>query len=132
MLRTWIGEMKAKFTSILKMDSTRDFFFSEEFFTCDSQVTKKLAGAATRTAAWVTMGNEYRQMLMSMLTAHEGHGLLPMAVGLMRRYNEAGVPLPNLLYVDRDCYSRTGRSRAVAMFHEWEELVVRLDVWHLM
>ena len=97
------------------------------------QVTKKLAGAAARTAAWVTnVGNEYGQVLMSVLTAHEGDGLLPMAAGLMRRYREAGVPPPKLLYVSRDCCSGTGRSRAAAMFHEWEELVVRLDVWHLM
>ena len=50
----------------------------------------------------------------------------------MGRYADAGVPPPKLLYVDRDCCSGAGRSRAAAMFHKWEELVVRLDVWHLM
>ncbi|XP_048857960.1 uncharacterized protein LOC125725236 [Brienomyrus brachyistius] len=55
-----------------------------------------------------------------------------MATGLMRRYREAGVPPPKLLYVDRDCCSPVGKSRAAAMFCEWEELVVRLDVWHPM
>lgn len=97
------------------------------------QVTKKLAGAAAGTAAWVTnVGNEHGQVLMSVLTTHEGGGLLPMAAGLMGRYRDAGVPPPTLLYVDRDCCSATGKSRAAAMFHEWEELDVRLDVWHLM
>ena len=92
-----------------------------------------MAGAAAGTAAWVTnVGNEHGQILMSVLTAHEGAGLLPMAAGLMGRYDDAGVPPPKLLYVDRDCCSGTGRSRAAAMFHKWEELVVRLDVWHLM
>ncbi|KAL6473054.1 hypothetical protein MHYP_G00192420 [Metynnis hypsauchen] len=63
------------------------------------KVTKKLAGAAARTAAWATnVGNEHGQVLMSVLTAHEGGGLLPMAVGLMRRYREAGVPPPKLLH----------------------------------
>ncbi|KAL7851275.1 hypothetical protein AOLI_G00216310 [Acnodon oligacanthus] len=64
-------------------------------------VTKKLAGAAARTAAWVTnVGSEYGQVLMSVLTAHKGDRLLPMEVGLMRRYREARVPPPKLLYVD--------------------------------
>ncbi|XP_036072221.1 uncharacterized protein LOC118599933 [Oryzias melastigma] len=39
-----------------------------------------------------------------------------MATGLMRRYGLAKVPPPQLIYVDR----------------EWERLVVRLDIWHLM
>ncbi|XP_048848221.1 uncharacterized protein LOC125718410 isoform X2 [Brienomyrus brachyistius] len=123
-VRARIGEMKARVTSIfgsvLKMDSTK-------------KVTKKLAGVAARTMAWSTnVGNEYGQVLMSVLTAHEGDGLLPMATGLMRRYREAGIPPPKLLYVNRDCCSSVGKSKAAAMFCEWEELVVRLDVWHLM
>ncbi|XP_048840307.1 uncharacterized protein LOC125713326 [Brienomyrus brachyistius] len=123
-VRARIGEMKARVTSIfgsvLKMDSTK-------------KETKKLAGAAAGTMAWATnVGNEHEQVLMSVLTAHEGDGLLPMATGLMRRYHDAGVPPPKLLYVDRDCCSSVGKSRAAAMFCEWEELVVRLDVWHPM
>ncbi|XP_066522256.1 uncharacterized protein [Hoplias malabaricus] len=123
-IRSRISEMKARITSVfgsvLKMDSTK-------------KVTKKLAGDAAGTAAWATnVGNEFGQVLMSVLTSHEGDGLLPMAAGLMGRYRDAGVPPPKLMYVDRDCCSRTGRSKVAAMFHEWEELVVRLDVWHLM
>ena len=40
---------------------------------------------------------------MSVLTASEGVGLQPMAAGLMKRYLDAGVPPPKVLYVDCDC-----------------------------
>ncbi|XP_026185340.1 uncharacterized protein LOC113143926 [Mastacembelus armatus] len=92
-------------------------------------MTKKLAGSAAGTAAWVTnVGNEHGQVLMSVLTAAEGDGLLPMAAGLMQRYREAQEPPPRVLYVDRECCSLTGQTKVVAMFHEWDRLVVRLDV----
>ncbi|XP_055362612.1 uncharacterized protein LOC114850111 [Betta splendens] len=115
---------KARVTSIfgkiLKMESTK-------------KMTSKLAGKAAGTAAWVTnVGNEYGQVLMSVLTAAKGDGLLPLAAGLMRRYREAQVAPPAVLYVDRDCCSLAGRKHAAAMFSEWDRLVVRLDVWHLM
>ncbi|XP_049326002.1 uncharacterized protein LOC103025680 [Astyanax mexicanus] len=93
-VRTRIGEMKARVTSIfgsiLKMDSTK-------------KVTKKLAGVAGGTAAWVTnIGNEHGQVLMSVLTACEapvrGQGLLLWSWNV------------------QDC----------------GKLVIRLDVWHLM
>lgn len=59
------------------------------------QMTKKLAGTAADTAAWVTnVGNEHGQVLVSVLTAGEGEGLLPMAAGLMERYRLAGVAPP--------------------------------------
>ncbi|XP_067280417.1 uncharacterized protein [Pseudorasbora parva] len=117
-------ELKARVTSVfgsvLKMDSTK-------------KVTKKLAGAAAGTAAWVSnVGNEHGQVLMSVLTSHEGQGLLPMTTGLVRRYEAAGVAPPTLLYMDRDCCSAVGTSRAAAMFSGWSDLVVRLDVWHFM
>lgn len=97
------------------------------------QITKKLAGAAAGTAAWVTnVGNEYGQVLMSVLTDSEGQGLVPMAAGLMRRYREAGKAPSSVLYVDRDCCSTVGVCKVATLFHEWGELVVRLDVWHLM
>lgn len=81
-----LDEVKARVTSvfgsILKMDSTK-------------KVTKKLAGTAADTAAWVTnVGNEHGQVLVSVLTAGEGEGLLPMAAGLMERYRLAGVAPP--------------------------------------
>lgn len=98
-----------------------------------SQVTKKLAGAAANTAAWSTnVGNEHGQVLVSVLTAAEGHGLWPMAAGLMKRYRQAGVAPPAIMYVDRDCCSPYGQSQVKAMFSEWNDLQVRLDIWHFM
>ena len=98
-----------------------------------AQITKKLAGAAAGTAAWVTnVGNEYGQVLVSVLTAAEGDGLANMAAGLMGRYRVAGKAPPKVLYVDRDCCVTVGTSKTADMFHEWHELEVRLDVWHLM
>ncbi|KAI4819904.1 hypothetical protein KUCAC02_027906 [Chaenocephalus aceratus] len=119
---TRLDEYKARITStfgsILKMDSTK-------------KVSTKLAGAASDTAAWVTnVGNEYGQVLISVLTCSEG--LSSMAAGLMRRYRLAGVPPPQLIYVDRDCCRRDGVSKTAALFQEWGQLVVRLDIWHLM
>ncbi|KAM4596304.1 uncharacterized protein V3H82_015439 [Fundulus diaphanus] len=36
------------------------------------------------------------------------------------------------MYVDRDCCSPHGQSQVRAMFAEWRELQVRLDIWHFM
>ena len=55
-----------------------------------------------------------------------------MAAGLMRRYREAGKAPPKVLYVDRDCCAAGGKSSVHETYHDWRELVVRLDVWHLM
>ncbi|XP_044220650.1 uncharacterized protein LOC122991087 [Thunnus albacares] len=55
-----------------------------------------------------------------------------MVAGLMRRYRDAGKTPPQVLYVDRDCCANTGRCKVAAMFGEWDQLVVCLDVWHLM
>ncbi|XP_036943164.1 uncharacterized protein LOC119012987 [Acanthopagrus latus] len=119
-----LHEVKAKITSIfgsvLKMDSTK-------------KVTKKLAGAAAGTAAWCTnVGNEYGQVLVSVLTAGEGQALDTMAAGLVKRYREAGEAPPKVIYVDRDCCSQHGPCRVKAMFAGWDELQVRLDIWHFM
>ncbi|XP_051954038.1 uncharacterized protein LOC127623665 [Xyrauchen texanus] len=123
-VRSRYGELKARVTSvfgsILKMSSTK-------------KVAKKLVGTAAETTALVTnVGNEHGQVLMSVLISHEGQGLLPMTTGLVNRYKAAGVAPPALLYVDRDCCSSVGTSRAGAMFSSWSDLVVRLDVWHFM
>ncbi|XP_054867673.1 uncharacterized protein LOC129347250 [Amphiprion ocellaris] len=97
------------------------------------KVTKKLAGIASDTAAWVTVGNEHGQVLISVLTSSEGsEGLSSMVAGLMRRYQHTGVAPPQLIYVDRDCCSRDGVSKTAALFPEWGQLLVRLDIWHLM
>ncbi|XP_024149138.1 uncharacterized protein LOC112159352 [Oryzias melastigma] len=96
------------------------------------KVTKKLAGAASDSAAWATnVGHERGQVLMSVLTCSEGaEGPSRMAAGLMRRYRLAKVPPPQLIYVDQDCCSRDGVSKTAALFSEWERLEARLDIWH--
>ncbi|CAL8358269.1 unnamed protein product [Merluccius merluccius] len=117
---TRLEETKARVTSIfgeiLKMESTK-------------KIAKKLAGAAAGSAAWMSnMGNEYGQVLVSVLTAAEGDGLSNMAAGLMRRYREAA---PKVLYVDWDCCAAVGASttdshQLFAIF-EWDgEDVARL------
>ncbi|KAM6952072.1 uncharacterized protein PEZ65_009252 [Lycodopsis pacificus] len=122
---TRLDEYKARITStfrsILKMESTK-------------KVTKKLAGTASDTASCVTnVDNEHGQVLISVLTCSESaEGLSRMAAGLMRRYRLAGVPPPQVIYVERDCCNKNGVSKTAALFQEWEKLVVRLDIWHLM
>ena len=49
------------------------------------------------------VGNEHGQVRVSILTAKEGSGLSKMAGSLMKRYKNASVDPPVLLYVDRDC-----------------------------
>ncbi|XP_047220276.1 uncharacterized protein LOC124867740 [Girardinichthys multiradiatus] len=88
------------------------------------------------TESWMrrsNVGNEHGQVLMSVLTCSEGsEGLDAMATGLTGRYRVAEVPPAVLMYVDRDCCSRDGVSKTAALFHEWGNRVVRLDIWHLM
>ena len=118
-----IDEIKASVTStfgsILKMDSTK-------------KVVRKLAGNSSGTAAWATnVANELGQVLVCVLTASEGVGLGPMAEGLMKRYSDASVSPPKLLYVDRDCCE--GRAGKVKdLFSHWPDLLIRLDIWHFM
>ena len=116
-----LGEIKANITSqygrVLKMDSTK-------------KVARKLAGHSYGTATWATnIGNEHGQVIMSVLTASEGFGLGPMIEGIITRYRVAGVAPPEVLYVDRDCCGNTLLRR---MFEEWDEMIIRLDVWHFM
>lgn len=95
----------------------------------NAQVTKKLAGKAAGTATWVTnIGNEHGQVLMSVLTDSEGDGLNSMTEGLMQRYRDANASPPKVMYVDRDCCSL----RMKAKFHQWNEMEMRLDVWHFL
>ncbi|XP_069106499.1 uncharacterized protein [Argopecten irradians] len=116
-----IDIVKASITSlfgtVLKLDSTK-------------KITKKLAGKSAKTAMWATnVGNEHGQVIMSVLTANEGQGLADMIDGLCRRYHEASVPPPRLLYVDRDCCDS---SCVQKYFRSWPFLLVRLDIWHFM
>ncbi|KAM8867921.1 uncharacterized protein ACB058_005816 [Synchiropus picturatus] len=139
---TRLPETKAKITSvfgsILKMDSTKKV---RVVVAKQSAVQRarahdlRLSGhqEAAGSAAWSTnVGNEHGQVLMSVLTAAEGDGLADMTAGLMRRYRDAGQAPPKVLYVDWDCCASAGQSHLRQLFHEWPELIVRLDVWHLM
>ena len=68
---------------------------------------------------------------MSVLTACVGLGLKDMAQGLVRRYQAAGVPPPRLLYVDQDCCGKS-HMWTKYLFPQWEDLMVKLDIWHFM
>ncbi|WAR14621.1 hypothetical protein MAR_004726 [Mya arenaria] len=116
-----LDETKAEVTSIfgriLRMDSTK-------------KIVGKLAGPVRGTALWASnIGNEYGQVLMSVLTAGEGHGLALMANGIMKRYKDAAVERPEVLFVDRDC---CGSSPVRTLFHQWKDIPIRLDIWHFM
>ena len=68
---------------------------------------------------------------MSVLTASEGVGLQPMVAGLMKRYLDAGVPPPKVLYVDCD-YCEGGAVKTKDLFSQWSEMVISLNIWHFM
>ena len=55
-----------------------------------------------------------------------------MAAGIQKRYADANVAPPRLLYTDRDCCSAGDQSRFQRLFGEWPNLEVRLDIWHFM
>lgn len=81
------------------------------------------AGRSSHTAMWATnVGNEYGQVLMSVLTVGEGQGLEKMIQGLISRYMTAQMPAPKLLYVDRDC---CGGSSIGRYFYDWPFLHIR-------
>lgn len=116
-----LEEIKASVTSlfgrVLKMDSTK-------------KIVNKLAGDSRATSSWATnVGNEHGQVIMSVLTAGEGYGLDLMIRGLICRYEDAGVPPPEVLYVDRDC---CGTNAVHTMFSAWTHMQIRLDMWHFM
>ncbi|KAI7802108.1 hypothetical protein IRJ41_000409, partial [Triplophysa rosa] len=118
-----LDEMKGVITStygrILKMDSTK-------------KITKKLAGGIGDTAAWMTnIGNELGQVLNSVLTTGEGAGLEELCQGVVRRYQNAGEPEPEVIYVDRDCCSQSGAPAVLNLFRPWK-FIVRLDIFHFM
>ena len=77
----------------------------------------------------INVGNEFGQVLISVLTVSEGSGLRNMASGIIRRYKLAGVPPPVLMYTDRDC---CGERNVKSLFTAWDEVTVRLDAWHFM
>lgn len=96
------------------------------------KIVKKLAGHSTGTAAWATnVANERGRILMSVPTASDGVRLQSMAAGLMKRYLDAGVPPPKVLYVDCDCCG-SGAVKTKDLFSHWSEMVISLNIWHFM
>lgn len=98
------------------------------------QITKKLSGLAKGTTLWLTsVSNEVGQILISVLTAQEGPALDIMAADLIRRYSNAGVAPPQLLYVDNDCCREgRGQTKLKQRFGGWPDLVTKLNIYHFM
>ena len=68
---------------------------------------------AKGTAMWLTsVGNEYGQILISVLTSQEGM----MAADLVKRYHQAGVEPPVVLYVDCGCCTEAGETKLQVRF----------------
>lgn len=99
------------------------------------KVTKKLQGLEANSASWVTnVGNEKGQVVNSILTTSESIvSLQLMADGLINRFAQANVPPPVLLYTDRECCCTQGTaSKYKMLFSAWPNMVIRLDIFHLM
>ncbi|KAI4805634.1 hypothetical protein KUCAC02_010237 [Chaenocephalus aceratus] len=118
-----LEEMKGIITStygrILKLDSTK-------------KITKKLAGAIADTATWMTnVSNECGEVLNCVLTTGEGAGLEDLCQGIVKRYQDAGEPEPEVMYVDRDCCNETGLTPVQVWFRPWKTRV-KLDIFCLV
>lgn len=85
---------------------------------------------AACTVAWATnVGNEFGQVFISVLTAAKESGLEQMTRALVVQYKKAGVSPPELISMDCDCCGARGIK---ALFPVWNDLCVRLDIWHFM
>ena len=120
-----LESLKASITSVfgdvLKIDATK-------------KVCKKLAGECAHSASFaLNIGNERGEIVQSVLISSESTlSLQPLANGLVKRYLEAKVDPPKLLYTDRDCCSETGPSKFEILFEAWDQMKIRLDIWHFM
>ncbi|XP_033948249.1 uncharacterized protein [Pseudochaenichthys georgianus] len=98
------------------------------------QVVKKLFGQGRGSAEWFTsIGNEYSQIVSSVLTCEESaQKLLPMCRGVKDRFRLANQPVPKILYIDRGCCHAKGPTAVETMFQERFDggMVVRLDIFH--
>jgi len=54
------------------------------------------------------ISNECGLVLNCVLTTGEGAGHEDLCQGIVKRYQDAGEPEPEVIYVDRDCCSETG------------------------
>ncbi|MEQ2223664.1 hypothetical protein ILYODFUR_038949 [Ilyodon furcidens] len=71
--------------------------------------------------------NEYGQVLNCVLTTGEGAGLEELCQGIVLRFQNAGEPEPEIIYVDRDCCGAS----VLEWFRPWKTKV-RLDIFHFM
>ncbi|CAL8354837.1 unnamed protein product [Merluccius merluccius] len=88
-----------------------------------------------------TLGNGVSRLRASLVEQHSRDWMARSIeyLSVLRKLTGPGaaqkdVSLPafvKVLYVDRDCCAAVGKS-SVHEMQEWRELVVRLDVWHLM
>ena len=87
-----------------------------------NKLTKKLAGHGKGAGQWVTnVGDEHRQILMSVLTWGGGSHLDQMMDGIIARYRTHGASPPEIMYVDQDC-CRQNSQRLVTLpkqDHAW-------------
>ncbi|XP_063065514.1 uncharacterized protein LOC134457428 [Engraulis encrasicolus] len=97
--------------------------------TSTKKITKKLSGYRD---TWLTsIANEAGQILNSVVTRKEDSTLDKMAAGLVRRYRQAVVPPPVVLYVDRGCCP-LDEENIIGMptmpgFADWPELQLPSD-----
>lgn len=93
---------------------------------------RKLAGTIENTASWMTnVGNEWGQILNSVLTVGEGPHLKQLCQGIVQRYRDAQEGPPAVIYVDNLCCA-TGKDPAMLnLFSPWK-CQVRLDSFHFM
>ncbi|KAJ4938600.1 hypothetical protein JOQ06_003213 [Pogonophryne albipinna] len=76
------------------------------------------------------LGNSSRQIQRKLQERHaEPARAMVSVLWLKDRYRMAGVAPPEVLYVDRDCCGNTLLRR---MFEEWNNMTIRLDIWHFM
>ncbi len=55
-----------------------------------------------------------------------------MVDGLVKRYRQAGVDAPAVLYVDCGCCTEVGETKLKTRFRGWPDLMIHLDIWHFM
>ncbi|KAJ4923341.1 hypothetical protein JOQ06_026017 [Pogonophryne albipinna] len=95
---------------------------TEEWLHRVARSPKSLLEQARSVLCLTSVGNETGQILMSVLTAQEGAGLDMMAANLVRRYQQAGVGPPVLLYVDCGCCIESGETKLKARFSGWPDM----------
>lgn len=74
------------------------------------------------------VGNEYGQVLVSVLIVKEGVGFLRMVVGFVKCYSDVSVDLFSFLYVDRDCCF----SKSKVFFLDWDKFFIWFDIYYFM